>query len=195
MDIIKVLEFFGMFLGILGAVFMSMSSRINTKPLLYAYFSFGLSNGFLLYVTSDAGLIFIYMQTIIFGLTGLKGIYTFGSLRLMLFFALMLFINIFASILMANETVLKVNYFELIFTVFAIVGTFFMANKEHNIREYAYILFFVADIGLVFIAIFHELYFFMTQTIVYLVTTFIAFYRNDGFLLNKIKGKFARINF
>jgi hypothetical protein len=188
MEIIKIVELAGMLFGILGATIMMFATRTKTAPLLNAYYAYGLSNYLLLFVAAQAGLVFIYMQTIIFGLLGLKGIYTFGSVKRMIPFSVLLVVTTIGSAFTFQTSEISVNYYELFFTVFAITGTFFMANKDHNVREYAYLLFLLADVGFIVIALHNQLEFFASQTAYYLFTAAVALYRNDGYIISFMKG-------
>lgn len=184
------LEFLGMALGIVGSILMATSSKDKTKPLLYAYYAYGLSNYVLLFVVANAGLVFVYSQMIIFGLLGLRGIYTFGNKNTVFYFASVLFLSIISSSFFFNENVFVLDFKELILTVFAIVGTVFLANKNHIIREYAFILFILADIGFVYLFFSNELIFMTMQYAFYLITSSIALYRNEGYLYNLMRNSF-----
>jgi nicotinamide riboside transporter PnuC len=82
------------------------------------------------------------------------------------------------------------DFKELILTVFAIVGTVFLANKNHIIREYAFILFILSDIGFVYLFFSNNLIFMTMQYAFYLITSGVALYRNEGYLYNLMRNSF-----
>jgi hypothetical protein len=187
------MEATGMILSILGATLMSLSTKENIKPLLYAYLSFFFSNIFLVYVSAAHGLIALLMQMILFSMITLKGIFVFSGKTVTYLLGSVLLVSVlltFNSVDMTSIDIVDLWKIDTIYSVIAFAGTYLLANKNNNIREYAFVLFLIADIGFVFLAVEHSMFYFAIQSIYFLFTSALAIKNTKGRLYTFVLGVF-----
>jgi len=172
-----ILEALGALFSILGAYLMSLSSKSNVRPLYFGFISFFISNLALLTFFTLNGKVPVIIQMVLFFVTAILGIYrlTLNKRRDVLLMGLILsvYISLFIIELIPNMknidfTILPIDF---VAASIAIVGSFILSSKNHVIRSYAFICFFVADVIFVYIGYTNAFYFFMIQSAFYLYTS------------------------
>lgn len=172
-----ILEALGALFSILGAYLMSLSSKSDVRPLYFGFISFFISNLALLTFFTLNGKVPVIIQMVLFFVTAILGIYrlTLNKRRDVLLMGIILsvYISLFIIELIPNMrnidfTILPIDF---VAASIAIVGSFILSSKNHVIRSYAFICFFVADVIFVYIGYTNAFYFFMIQSAFYLYTS------------------------
>ena len=172
-----ILEAIGAIFSIFGAYLMSLSTKVDTKPLYLGFICFFISNLALLTFFTLTGKIPVIIQMILFFVTAIIGIYKLTQNRKrdiqIMAFILIVYITILIYTVLPNmqEIDFKVLLVDLIASFIAITGSFLLSSHNHIIRGYAFICFFVADVIFVYIGYTNAFYFFMVQSIFYLYTS------------------------
>jgi nicotinamide riboside transporter PnuC len=173
------IEYIASALSIVGAIFMSFSKRDDLRPLYIAFILFYLSDLFFIYIFLDDSLFPLVFQMFIFLLTALKGIYIISSnkFRDLFFIILSLFVFIyFIFDINIKDINYDLNYIEIFASSLAVFGSFLLGSYSINKRLFAFILFFIADFILIYVAYKHELYGFMVQSMFFLITSLYGIY-------------------
>lgn len=172
-----ILEALGAIFSIIGAYLMSLSTKENTRPIYWGFVSFFISNLALLTFFTLNGKVPVIIQMILFFVTAILGIYRLTLNRkrdvALMSFVLIIYIFILASSILPNmgNIDFTVLIIDLIASSIAILGSFILSSKNHIIRGYAFICFFVADVIFVYIGYTNAFYFFMIQSAFYLYTS------------------------
>lgn len=172
-----ILEALGAIFSIIGAYLMSLSSKDDTRPIYWGFVSFFISNLALLTFFTLNGKVPVIIQMILFFVTAILGIYRLTINRkrdvTLMSFVLIIYITILISQILPNmgNIDFTVLIIDLIAASIAILGSFILSSKNHIIRGYAFICFFVADVIFVYIGYTNAFYFFMIQSAFYLYTS------------------------
>lgn len=178
-----ILEAIGAIFSILGAYLMSLSSKDNTRPLYFGFISFFVSNLALLTFFTLTGKVPVIIQMILFFVTAVLGVYRLTNSKkrdsLIMSFILTIYIFVLFKTVVPNmgDIDFSILPIDFIASFIAIFGSFILSSKNHIIRGYAFICFFVADVIFVYIGYTNAFYFFMVQSAFYLYTS-VKGYRN-----------------
>lgn len=172
-----ILEILGAVFSILGAYLMSSSSKINIKPLYFAFISFFISNLALFTFFTYSGKIPVMVQMFFFFITAILGIYkltenkkrdSFIMMIVLVIYILIIYLIVIPSMSKSDFTIIPIDF---IASFIAILGSYLLSSHNYIIRGYAFILFFIADLLFVYIGYVNGFYFFMIQSIFYLYTS------------------------
>lgn len=172
------LEAIGAVFSILGAFLMSRSTKVNQRPLYFAFISFLISNLALFAFFLLEGKIPMIIQLLFFYVGAFLGIVK-KSQNPQRDFKILNFITIFYVIVLAFITYIKgignITFEVLLLdssaATMAIIGNFLLSSRSHIKRSYAFILFFLADILYVYVGYTNSFYFFMIQSFFFLYTS------------------------
>ena len=178
MTYLYLLEYIGAIFAIFGAIFMSSSTKENTKPLYYSFISFFIANLFLVAFFGFEGKIPLFIQMILFTIAAIKGILTFTNRKaidiLMMIFVIFIYIVIF---IFNQDYVnnMKISWnIELIDTIasfLAIYGAYILSSYNYKVRLFAYVLYLTADIIFIYIGYTNQYYLFLIQSAVFVGTS------------------------
>jgi len=172
-----ILEVIGAIFSILGAYLMSNSTKHDTRPLYWAFVSFFISNLALLTFFTLTGKVPVIIQMILFFVTAILGVYRLTINRkrdvsiitaILTVYIFILFKTVVPNMGNIDFTILPIDF---IAASIAIFGSFILSSKNHIIRGYAFICFFIADIIFVYIGYTNAFYFFMIQSAFYIYTS------------------------
>lgn len=172
-----ILEALGAIFSIMGAFLMSRSSKNDTRPLYWAFVSFFVSNLALLTFFTLNGKIPVILQMILFFATAILGIYRLTLDRkrdvtlMSIILSIYILILVFTVLPNMGNIDFTILFIDLLAASIAIFGSFILSSKNHIVRGYAFICFFVADVIFVYIGYTNAFYFFMVQSAFYLYTS------------------------
>jgi hypothetical protein len=176
-------EFIAMACAMTGAYFMSMNPKKCPNHMVWAFVAFGTSNIFGLQYAMYYLMIPLIIQQALFFHSAVLGVNeTVGrrwkgktlkkvertTLTLMILSFTAAF---FVAYVFGEEANLKVTFLEVVAAVMAITGSYLMRKETYNALKIAFILYFVADVFYVYIAIERELWFFMIQSAFFIYTS------------------------
>lgn len=172
-----ILEALGAIFSIMGAFLMSRSSKNDTRPLYWAFVSFFVSNLALLTFFTLNGKIPVILQMILFFATAILGIYRLTLDRkrdvtlMSIILSIYILILVFTVLPNMGNIDFTILFIDLLAASIAIFGSFILSSKNHIVRGYAFVCFFVADVIFVYIGYTNAFYFFMVQSAFYLYTS------------------------
>jgi len=189
------LEFVGMLGAISGAVFMSRDPRIVKNNMLKAFSSFVIANLAMLIVAIINEMSALVIQQLLFlsgAVIGFRvnlyktkvNIKVLNKIMYSLYVILFLYmLNVIYLSLNLNFSNINLPVIESLAAFMAILGNFLLSGT-YSSQLKAFILFIIADIVYIWIAIDHNMYFFMLQS-AFTVYTAYSGYINVSRLLNQ----------
>lgn len=162
---VELFEFVAMGFSMLGAFYMSRGSHAMIK----SFIAFGVSNMLLIIVSLEMGMMALLIQMMFFWYASYTGLVKFGvdkdTLSIITgFFA----IGVIAFMDLRNMQ-FQITPIEVMAAIMAITGAIII--KHDSQRKNAFILYFVADILYVYIAISHGLMWFGIQSAFFIYTS------------------------
>ncbi|AXX92669.1 hypothetical protein CPU12_02255 [Malaciobacter molluscorum LMG 25693] len=173
-----ILEALGAIFSILGAFLMSLSTKYNQRPLYFAFISFLCANLSLLAFFLFEGKVPMLVQLCFFYAGAFLGIVRKSNnpkrdFKIVLIISIIYFIILLTALYF--KSISSIHFEVLILdssaASMAIIGNFLLSSRNHIIRSYAFILFFLADLLYVFVGYSNEFYFFMIQSMFFLFTS------------------------
>lgn len=162
------LEILGSVLAITGATFLAVNIEKHPKSVLYAFKAFLLSNVFMLHLALEQGMIPLLIQYVLFTWGALAGVLHLSDNKTVKSGAKILVSVTVVSLIFMASTVENFSYdisaIEIFAASLAIVGNFVLKSKDISIRQYAFVMFIVADITYVGIGLDKELMFFTAMS-------------------------------
>lgn len=168
---VEFFEFIAMFFSMLGAFYMSR----GTHTMIKSFMAFGISNMLLIIVSLEMGMMALLVQMMFFWYASYTGLVKFGvdkdTLNIITgFFA----IGVIAFMDLRNMQ-FQITPIEVIAAMMAITGAIII--KYNSQRKNAFILYFVADILYVYIAVSHGLLWFGIQSAFFIYTSAAGYIR------------------
>jgi hypothetical protein len=192
-------EIIGALLSIIGAISMSFSTNINTKPIYYASIFYFLSNLFMTIFFTLTGKIPLTIQISFFLILSILSIlkYTENLKRdkILLTIFIPIYIMLYLSLILVmglekiNFTILPLDVFASILAASGSI-VLLISKQNYKLRSYAYIFYFLADVLFVYIGFINNYYAFLAMSLIFIITSIISYYRTMG---KEIK-KFFNIN-
>jgi len=183
--VIENLEFIGMIFSMLGAFMSSFKNDKDSKYILFAYYSFLISDVFLFYMGVMLGMIPFLVQLVFFIFSAINGIAKIKNniiinKTLFIAFGLLMISGIYlAGIIGSDKISFEITRTEVLAAILAIIGSFFLAYKE--LRFYSFVLFFLADSIYLYIAYEKHLLYFGIQSFFFLFTSIKGMRNNSIF--------------
>jgi hypothetical protein len=196
MDIYKILEMLSMFSTMLGAFYISKKDMNNNKLKGFVFFMIG--NITMFFVSIEKGMFPLFVQLCFFSIGAFLGLKhefdkkkkdIFNLLIILAFFFFVILLFFLNNINSFNFNLLNQSYLELTAAIIAISGNFLV--KYSGLKKfYAFFMFFIADIFYIKVAINHEMWFFMTQSMFFIYTSFSGmYYSYNEYLIESKKTK------
>lgn len=171
------MEFVAMWAVIIGATFAAFGSD---KMVIFAFMFFMIGNILTGFIALDKGLLFLFLQMLLFAYTGIRGVYKLiGSKKLSIFLIGTIifgtFLYLFRFFNQENMdfsfNTFHFTWVELIAVAFAVYGSFQLASTSLSTRRLAFGCFVVADALFVLIGLWNDwmplvyqsFYFFLTS--------------------------------
>lgn len=179
-----ILEIIGMLGSILGAILLSLSERKYVNKTFYAFLSFFVANFALVIFSAYKNMLFLYVQMIFFIITSYFVLISkhkdnikdkINIIYLSLIF-ISISIGLFFIFYNNKLSIQDFNKYELIAAILAVVGSFIMKYRDYRILVFAFILFFIADILYVSIALDNGLNYFAIQSGFFVLTSLYGIY-------------------
>lgn len=189
---LTILEVLGGATAIVAAYKMSLSGKEGRIYLYHAFLLFAISDLFLFAFFLFEGKIPMVIQMIIFGSTALLGIAktvdyqncSYAKDKRDLFKKATIFIVLYFSIVFGFSFLFEsfktidfsIVLIDLIASSIAVFGSYMLSSHNHNVRAWAFVMFFIADVIFVYIGFENKFYFFMLQSAFFIYTSSQGFY-------------------
>ncbi len=174
------LEIFGAIFSILGAWQMSYAQK---EYLYKSFILFFLSNSALLLFFLVNGKIPLIIQFVFFLITSILGIIRMSNNREKSIKYLYIYLSIFTLVLIGivfqiKETSFEIQTIDMIASFMAILGSLLLSSFDYIKRNLAFTMFILADLLFVYIAIINGFYFFLLQSLFFVITGTRGLYKN-----------------
>lgn len=166
---IEVLEFVAMIFSMLGAFYMSR----GTHTMIKSFMAFSVANMLLIIVSLQLGLGALFVQMIFFSYASYSGLIKFGVRKDLLLLVLAIYLVLLSLFSDISNWKFEITLIEVIAATMAIAGAIII--KYNSQRKNAFILYFLADILYVYIAINHNLMWFGIQSAFFIYTSMVGY--------------------
>lgn len=174
--IFEILEFTGMILSIMGALYMSKNMKSEENTMFKSGFFFFISNFVMIGVALYHGIATLAIQMLFFFLTSIIVLmsHTKEKEKTLMFISLVLFTLVILFGLSYDHLDFSSMNFKpigIIAAIIAISGSFLLKTKSERVRIMAFISFLIADTLYLKVGFDSRMYFFMAQSAFFLYTS------------------------
>lgn len=194
-----IFEIIGMLGSILGAILLSLSERKYANKTFYAFLSFFVANFALVIFSAYKNMLFLYVQMIFFIFASYFVLISKHKADMrnklniiyLSLISISILIGLFFMFYHNEASIQNFNKYELIAAILAVIGNYIMKYHDYRILVFAFVLFFIADILYVSIALDNGLNYFAIQSGFFVLTSLYGIYNifNDIKLLKNINIK------